>query len=357
MTASSDSSGAPLRLTGAPLRPKIGKMRAGRYAKPATFGVLSLLGWLSAGCPEQGTTPTTRPEQASPAQAAPAPDTMVGVEAAPSGAAAVERLEAHLGELALKARGTVGVSIVHVESGRRATVNAQQLLPLQSVFKLPLAVGVLRRVQTGEMSLERALTVRAEDRAPGVVANEKKWAQLPRDVSIRQLLEDSLVDSDNTSSDKLLDSIGGPAALTRQMQSLGLDGIFVRAPTQAMGPSGELPNEATAEALAQLLVSLSRGELLEASQRRLLWDLMGRARTGERRIRAGLPPGTQVLEKTGTGAKGRVTNDVGLVTLPGDAGHLAIAVLIAGSELPTRAQEDVIAEIARAAFDTFARSP
>lgn len=52
---------------------------------------MSLLGWLSAGCREQGTTPTTRVEQAPPAQTAPAPDTVVGLQSAPSVAAAVER--------------------------------------------------------------------------------------------------------------------------------------------------------------------------------------------------------------------------------------------------------------------------
>jgi len=165
------------------------------------------------------------------------------------------------------------------------------------------------------------------------------------------------VDSDNTSSDKLLDLLGGSKALTERMQSLGFSGIAVRAPTKAMGSSGELPNEGTPEALAGLLASLERGELLEAPQRALLWDLMGRARTGERRIRAGLPPGTQVLDKTGTGGNGTATNDVGVVTLPGSAGHLAIAVLIAASSLPPRAQEDLIAEIARTAFDSFIGSP
>jgi beta-lactamase class A len=246
---------------------------------------------------------------------------------------------------------------MHVESGRSVMVGGQQSLPLQSVFKLPLAVAVLRDVQGGHVSLDQTLTVRAEDRAPGVPSNEKKWAQVPREVSVRQLLEYSLVDSDNTSSDKLLDLIGGPRVLTERMGSLGFQGIAVRAPTKAMGRSGELPNEATSEALARLLASLERGELLEAPQRALLWDLMGRARTGERRIRAGLPPGTQVLDKTGTGANGTVTNDVGVVTLPGSAGHLAIAVLIAASSLPARAQEDLIAEITRTAFNSFVGSP
>ncbi|HKO90074.1 MAG TPA: class A beta-lactamase [Polyangiaceae bacterium] len=273
----------------------------------------------------------------------------------PADPARLEALHARLAELAAGARGKVGISVVHVESGRSVTVGGQQFLPLQSVFKLPLAVAVLRDVQAGQVSLEQMLSVRAEDRAPGVEMNEKKWQQVPREVSVRQLLEYSLVDSDNTSSDKLLALVGGPEILSERMRSLGFEGIVVRAPTRAMNSSGELPNDATAEALARLLASLQRGEVLEEPQRALLWDLMGRSRTGKRRIRAGLPPGTPALDKTGTGTK--VTNDVGVVTLPGSAGHLALAVLIAGSALPARAQEELIAEVARTAFDSFVSLP
>lgn len=268
----------------------------------------------------------------------------------------LEDLEARLAQLASKANGKVGIAVVHVESGRRVIVGGQQWLPLQSVFKLPLAVAILKEVQGGRVHLDQVLTVKAEDRAPGVRMNQKKWAQVPRSVSVQQLLEYSLVDSDNTSSDKLLELLGGPAVLTERMQELGFQGIAVRAPTKAMASSGELPNEATAEALTNLLASLQQGDTLQPPQRDLLWGLMGRSQTGQRRIRARLPSGTAVLDKTGTGKNGTATNDVGVVTLPGGGGHLAIAVLIAASSLSTRAQEDLIAEIALAAFKEFARS-
>jgi beta-lactamase class A len=310
-----------------------------------------------SGCRQQSSTAAAQSERLVPTRASIPESDGTRVAHAPSGSAALEALKARLGELVGNAGGRVGISVVHVESGRSVTLGGQQSLPLQSVFKLPLVVAVLRDVQGGHVSLEQMLTVRAGDRAPGVASNEKKWAQVPRESSVRELLEYSVVDSDNTSSDKLMELIGGPTALTERMQSLGFQGISVCAPTKAMGHSGELPNEATAEALARLLASLERGELLEAPQRALLWDLMGRARTGERRIRAGLPPGTPVLDKTGTGRDGTVTNDVGVVTLPGGKGHLAIAVLIAASSLPANAQEDVIAEIARIAFDSFVGSP
>jgi len=184
--------------------------------------VLSLL-WLGGafGCRQDRSTPEVQSELTPPKQAKDSEGDVTRLAHLPSGPDALEALNARLAKLVVNAGGKVGISVVHVESGRRVTVGGQQWLPLQSVFKLPLAVAVLRDVQGGQVSLDQILTVRAEDRAPGVASNEKKWAQVPRGVSVRQLLEYSLVDSDNTSSDKLLDLIGGPKALTERMQSLG----------------------------------------------------------------------------------------------------------------------------------------
>ena len=53
----------------------------------------------------------------------------------------------------------------------------------------------------------------------------------------------------------------------------------------------------------------------------------------------------------------KATNDVGIITLPANRGHLAIAVLVSQSKLPDAAQEKLIAELARAAYDEYAMNP
>jgi beta-lactamase class A len=82
-----------------------------------------------------------------------------------------------------------------------------------------------------------------------------------------------------------------------------------------------------------------------------------------RRIRRDLPAGTIVANKTGSGERdsatqtAKATNDVGIITLPSGRGHLAIAVLVSGSKLPDAAQEKLIAELARAAYDAYVIDP
>jgi beta-lactamase class A len=72
------------------------------------------------------------------------------------------------------------------------------------------------------------------------------------------------------------------------------------------------------------------------------------------RIRAGLPPGTVVALRPGTsGTTGGIRaahNDTGIVTLPGNRGHLAIAVFLKGTAGSEDTRDGAIARIARAAY-------
>src|SRR5687768_15934289 len=58
---------------------------------------------------------------------------------------------------------TIGVTAIHLESGRRVSVNGQERFPMASVFKFPTALTVLRRVDTGTLSLSKRITIEPED--------------------------------------------------------------------------------------------------------------------------------------------------------------------------------------------------
>jgi hypothetical protein len=197
-----------------------------------------------------------------------------------------------------------------------------------------------------------------------------------------------LLISDNSATDVLLRLAGGGEAVTARMRALGIDGIQVSRPTalaiaDSMGaslPPGEKyspelfrklartvtpemlkaaaqrfdadPRDtSTPEAMAALLERIHRKDLLKPATAELLLDIMRRCRTGQARLKGLLPEGTEVAHKTGT--IGGTTNDVGILTLPDGAGHVAIAVFVKSSQKEVPARERAIAEIARAAHDFF----
>ena len=113
----------------------------------------------------------------------------------------------------------------------------------------------------------------------------------------------------------------------------------------------------TADGTVHLLAHLFRGDLLSPSSTAFLRTALEATSTGPNRLKGLLPPGTVVAHKTGT--TGSVlklngsTNDVGVVTLPHNAGQLALAVYVSGSAQDIAAREEIIARIARATYDQF----
>lgn len=262
-------------------------------------------------------------------------------------------LTQRLKTLCNSAGGDVGVAVVHVETGRTHEVESAKKLPLFSVFKLPLAVAVLKDVEEKRLELDRKVQVTPEDLAPGSQFNTDLWRK-PVEKTVVELIELSIVRSDNTSSDKLLQLVGGAATVTGRMRSLGFSNIEIVSTVREFIAHRDKPNTGTASDLARLLARLQRGELVKQPHQELLIGFMARALTGgERRLRADLPTGTPVADKTGTGDAGSNTNDVGIITLPDGKGHLAMAVLINGSKLTAAGQEKLIAELARAAYDYY----
>ena len=266
-------------------------------------------------------------------------------------------LEQRLKTICDAAQGTVGLAVVHIESGKTISINGQSQLPLYSVFKLPLAIAVLKDIEENRLRLDQKVHVVPADIVPGTPGNTALWLK-PVDRTIEELVEFSISRSDNTSADKLLYFAGGPAKVTERMRSLGFQNLDTHSTISDYLKTRQNPNTGSAEDLANLLTQLHQGKILQPAQTNLLIGFMRRANTGQRRLRGNLPTGT-VSDKTGSGEKddatqtAKATNDVGIITLPSSRGHLAIAVLINKSKLSDAAQEKLIADIARAAYDSY----
>jgi beta-lactamase class A len=281
------------------------------------------------------------------------------------------------------------VKVVHLESGRTAGLDERRRFPMASVYKLPIAVVVLSEIDAGKLKLDQEVEVRpGELRRTGPKVDT--WTPGAR-VPLAKLVDAVLTRSDNTACDVLLRLLGGPRAVDAWLALHGFPEIDVSwsememaavesgvTPVPAVGACdhacldalvAKVPkarreeseraiesdprNAASPEDLARLLVALRKGELLSATSTETLFSMMRRNKTGDRRIRALLPKGTSVWDKTGT--IGRCANDIGLVELPGGKGTLAVAVLVKGSPKGSEAREAAIAKAAKAVFEAFGR--
>jgi beta-lactamase class A len=320
--------------------------------------VILLLSILTAACAKSTTTAEVTTGSGSPSLAPTA------TQKQPRGKE--DHLLERLQTLAEGAQGTVSICVIHIETSSTFFTYDQSQRPLYSVFKLPLAIAILKDVEENRLRLDQQVQVTPAEIVPGTPDNTALWLK-PVSYPVERLIDFSIARSDNTSAEKLLQLVGGPAKVTERMRALGFENLDIHSTVAEYVKSRQNPNTGSAEDLARLLVQLHQGKLLQPGHTNLLIGFMQRATTGLHRLRGDLPSGTVVADKTGSGEPDAVTrvakatNDVGIITLPGDRGHLAIAVLVSGSKLPTAAQEKLIAELARAAYDAYAtdqqRSP
>jgi beta-lactamase class A len=238
-------------------------------------------------------------------------------------------LERSLSALVSGRPSEYGIAALDLRDGSTVSVNGDVAYPMASTVKLAIAGAYLNDVDQGRRSLT------------DIVAGRPAAT----------LLELMIVRSDNHAADQLLGTVGGPAAVQQWLLTSGLSGIRVdRNIAQLLRERGHLfdsKDVATPNAMVSLLYKLNDGRLLTAKSRDLLFGLMSRCATGTRRIRALLPAGTRVEDKTGT--LDGVTNDVGFITMP-DGRRLAIAIFAKGG----RDRQLGIAEVARAIYDRFA---
>lgn len=244
-----------------------------------------------------------------------------------------------------------------LETGDLVVLNGKQQFPMQSVYKLPIGMAVLDQVDKGLLKLDQKVRVEPADLVPQGLRSPIRDKH-PRgvDLSLRELLEYMMVDSDGSACDVLLKLIGGPEKATKYLRDLGVNGIEVATSEKEMstGDDVQYRNWSTPESMVVLLQVLNQGRGISAPHRELLLDFMIRTPTFPGRLKGLLPAGTVVAHKTGSsGTKNgltRATNDVGLITLP-DGRHIAIAVFVSDTKTNATIREAVIAKIARASWD------
>jgi beta-lactamase class A len=169
-------------------------------------------------------------------------------------------------------------------------------------------------------------------------------------MTVGALCEATVTLSDNAAANLLLHTFGGPPALTAFLRGLGdtvtrLDGYE---PGLNVVRPGEIHDTTSPSAMLGALRALTLGPALSAASRQQLVAWLVANQTGDKRLRAGLPAGWKVGDKTGSWSDGKVgtTNDIAVAWPPGRP-PLLITAYLSRSTLDDDGRNAVIAEVAR----------
>lgn len=276
-------------------------------------------------------------------------------------AMARESLSRQIRGIAAEAHGRVSVACALPGASLDGDLDPQARPPMQSVFKLPLAMAILHQVEQGKFSLDQPIRFLPSDRFfPHAYSPlQDKFPHAGVDVSLRELLRLSVSLSDNAAADILLRLAGGPKAVNGYVATIGVGGFHLRDGEHALHRDERLQyrNWFEPAGAVQLLRRISDNSPLTPSHTELLLGWM-RLSPLTTRLQGDLPKGTRVAHKSGSSGVDHgiaaATNDIGLMTLP-DGKQLAVAVFITDSTADDATRDRVIARIGRSIYDAATR--
>ena len=270
-----------------------------------------------------------------------------------------QELQKQLSQIASAAKGKVGVVAVVLETGETVSLNPHDHFPMQSVYKLPIGMAVMKQVEAGKIKLDQKVPVTKKDFVRiGQHSPIRDKNPSGAEISVSELLRLAISESDGTASDVLMRVAGGPGAVQAYLTELNITDMIVLNTEKEIGQDWQTQyrNWASPEAAVALLRALHERKGLSESSQALLLKLMIESTPGAKRLKGLLPAGTIVAHKTGTsGAQNGITaatNDIGIITLP-NGRHLAIAVFVSDSPADEAMREGVIGRIAKAVWEKF----
>jgi beta-lactamase class A len=283
--------------------------------------------------------------------------------------------------------GRVGIAVRSINDGWWTGWKADELYPQQSVSKLWVSITAFDAVDKVRVNLNQRVTLTRSDLTLFHQPIAARILGGGATMSLNQLMYEAITKCDNTANDKLMRSVGGPAAVRAMIaekglgairfydgeralqsriagliwtQSYSVGGAFYKARnalpysvrSAAFNRYIEDPYDgASPHAIVDALARLKRGELLSPPSTARLLSIMGNTKTGANRLKGGLKAGWSLSHKTGTGqVLGSVQagyNDIGVLTAP-DGRSYAVAVMIKRTSTPLSTRMTLMNNVVRA---------
>ncbi|MET1075406.1 MAG: class A beta-lactamase [Umezawaea sp.] len=267
------------------------------------------------------------------ATAAPTPTT-----ATPPVTTTAARSDADFAGLEKTFDARLGVYAIDTGTGREVSYRDGERFAYASTHKALSAAAVLAINTLPE--LEEVVTYTAAD----LVANSPITEQhVDTGMTLREVADAAIRYSDNTAGNLLFRELGGPSALGEALRGMGDTTTHVdrTEPTLNDTVPGDIRATSTPRVLAADLRAVAVDDVLPADKREVLVDLLRRNTTGDKTIRAGVPGGWVVGDKTGSAAYG-TRNDIA-VLWPPDHAPIVLAVLSDRATVDA-ARDDVLLE-------------
>jgi beta-lactamase class A/beta-lactamase class A VEB len=274
----------------------------------------------------------------------------------------IDSLRNKIDKISLTKNAVVGVSISGNNGKDTLNINGEKPFPMQSVFKFHIGLALLSEVDKGNFSLDQKVKIEKNELLPGLWSPIREKYPEGATLTISEILEYTVSQSDNVGCDVLLRLLGGPLTVEKYIKANGIKDVSIKINEEVMQNNWDLQfeNWTTPKAANQTLEVFfnTDNNLLSQNSYAFIWSVMRETSTGKNRLKGKLPNGTVVAHKTGWSGKNKTTgitaavNDIGIVFLP-NGKHFFVSVFITDSREDATTNEQIIADIAKVAWDYF----
>lgn len=274
----------------------------------------------------------------------------------------LDGLQQRIKEIITGKNALVGIAINGINQNDTLGVNAGQHLPMQSVFKFPLAIVMLTEIDKGNFTLDQKIEITKRDLTPEIWSPIRDKYPDGVTLTLRELLEYTITLSDNIGCDVMLKLLGGPQQVENYFAKQGFKNISIKINEKTMQSNWDKQylNWSTPKEMNNILKTfyVNKKNLLSMPMYDFLWTTMKSTNTGLNQIKGQLPKGTVVAHKTGSSGKHKNTgvtaalNDVGIVSLP-NGEYFVISIFVTNSKEDKETNERMISDIAKVAWDYF----
>ncbi len=254
------------------------------------------------------------------------------------------RFAARMHRLEVASGGRLGVFCWHTGMGQYWGWRAEERFPMCSTYKLLLVGAVLAGVDQGRDRLGRLVRFDARQIVAYSPVTRKHVAS---GMTVEALCAAAITVSDNTAANLLLYGLGGPKAVTEFALRLGdaKTRLDRNEPDVNECLPGDPRDTTTPQQMVGDLGALALEDALSPASRALLTQWLVADRTGEKRIRAGVPENWREGDKTGSGDHG-TTNDVAILWPP-KSKPVLVAAYLTGATVSREQREATLAAVGR----------
>ena len=276
----------------------------------------------------------------------------------------LQRLQASIERITRSINATWGIYVKSLDTGEEIAIDADRQMETMSTIKIPLMIEAFEQIKAGKFQLTDKYTLAGDDIRPGtgIIQRLDPGAVL----SVKDLITLMIIVSDNTATDVLYRMVGGPEAVTRRMQAMGLrmthpvnnGSTWFAALRAAPNPEafyreGKHPyGLSTPREMGALLEKMERGELVDKSSSDLMLQIM-RGQVYRSRIPRYITS-YRVPHKTGDFLP-FVGDDVGMLEMTGTPSKTIVVSIFTGNHFGSgEALENAIGLVAKEVGDYFA---